>query len=794
MRRFIAVVAALYLFANTAKSQENYNLTVAGHLTYPGKTLANIGGYVDSLDNEYALVGTSTGLSIVDVTNPSTPIERFDVISVSNFWREVKTWKGFAFVTTEGLNAGLTIVDLRSLPDTIYTRVYKGDGEIFNQLQTIHSLHIDNNYCYIYGSNIGVGGILILDLTDPWNPEFKGIFDETYVHDGFVANDTVWACHIYDGYFSAIDVSNKTNPIQIIQQETPGNFTHNSWLTDNHSTLLTTDEISGSFLTSYDVRNVNNISELDRYQTAPGSGALVHNTHILNDFAVTSWYTEGVVIVDASRPDNLIPVAKNDFTVFEGGEDYNGCWGVYPFLTSGNLVASDIENGLFVLIPTYKRACYLEGIVRDSSCGAPLDNVIVTIVSQDEATSLTNFQGVFKTGTVNAGIYSITFEKAGYQTTTLTNVNLQNGVLTYFDISLYSDAVVAITGNITNNDGIPVMDAQINISDQTNSYLLNSNVEGDYNKCDLLPSTYQISFGKWGNVTSCTPSINISGANTNINAELPIGYYDDFQFNFGWTSTGTASSGFWEREVPSGTNLNGILSAPGADLEGDCNGNAFVTGNTIGATVGEDDVDDGNVVLTSPIMDLTTAGDPYIHLYRWFFNGGGVGNNPPPANDNLKLQLKKDGVTLTSKTITIVDSMSTWIHETIRVRDYFPNLGLIQLVVKAEDLDPGNILEAGIDQFQVVDSGVVNSVGFNLEQQFVIFPNPSSTNGNIQLSPFQNHYYNLEIYDLSGRLIEQKNIAGKENISFGQTLQKGVYLIQLVGEGKRSSVNKWIKN
>ena len=323
MLRIIAVVSA-FLFAITANTQENYNLTVAGHLTYPGKTCANIGGYVDSLGNEYALVGTSTGLSIVDVTNPINPAERFSVTSVTDFWREVKTWKGFAFVTTEGANAGLTIVDLRSLPDTIYSRVYKGNGDIFNQLLKIHALHIDNGYCYLYGHNIGNKGVIILDLQDPWNPVYTGSWDETYVHDGFVVNDTLWACHIFDGYFSAIDVTDKTNPVQIVQQETPGNFTHNSWLTDNHSTLLTTDENSASFLTSYDVRNVNNITELDRFQTTPGTGAIVHNTHVLNNYAITSWYTEGVVIVDAARPDNLIPVAKNDFTTFEG-DGFNGC-------------------------------------------------------------------------------------------------------------------------------------------------------------------------------------------------------------------------------------------------------------------------------------------------------------------------------------------------------------------------------------------------------------------------------------------------------------------------------------
>jgi hypothetical protein len=78
-----------------------------------------------------------------------------------------------------------------------------------------------------------------------------------------------------------------------------------------------------------------------------------------------------VVIVDVSRPQNPIEVAKYD-TYPAGGGGQNGCWGVYPFLPSGNLVVSDIQYGLYVLTPTYARGCYLEGIVTDTITNLPL--------------------------------------------------------------------------------------------------------------------------------------------------------------------------------------------------------------------------------------------------------------------------------------------------------------------------------------------------------------------------------------------------------------------------------------
>jgi choice-of-anchor B domain-containing protein len=244
------LISIFVLFSPFIIAQENYNMQLRSHLEFPGKTCANIWGYADAQGNEYALVGTNTGLTIVDVTNPQTPTLLFEVPSVTNFWREVKTWEGFAYMTTEGENAGLTVIDLNDLPNSIDYQVYTGDGDIANQLSTIHALHIDNAKCYLYGSNIGVGGMLILDLTDPWNPTYLGQYDNYYVHDGIVYGDTAWTGNIYDGFFTVIDVSDPANPIELTQQETPGNFTHNTWLTDDRKYLLTTDEVSNSYLAS----------------------------------------------------------------------------------------------------------------------------------------------------------------------------------------------------------------------------------------------------------------------------------------------------------------------------------------------------------------------------------------------------------------------------------------------------------------------------------------------------------------------------------------------------------------
>ncbi len=56
-------------------SQESLNMDLVSNLSYSQGT-NDIWGYADG-SNEYALVGTVTGFSVVDVSDPSDPYELF---------------------------------------------------------------------------------------------------------------------------------------------------------------------------------------------------------------------------------------------------------------------------------------------------------------------------------------------------------------------------------------------------------------------------------------------------------------------------------------------------------------------------------------------------------------------------------------------------------------------------------------------------------------------------------------------------------------------------------------------
>ena len=432
MKKFFTL-SVLLMLAIILKAQ--LNMTELGYLPY-NQELNDIWGYVDSQGNEYALVGTYNGLSVVDVSDPANPSEVFFGSGVNSIWRDVKTWGDYAYVSTEG-GGGIYIVDLSPLPGAITsTTSFTGSTYTF---QTVHNIYIDEfGKLYIFGSNSGAGGAIICDLTsDPMNPVELGRFNDFYLHDGMARGDTLWGGAIYSGDLAAIDVSNPASPSLMGTKSTPSQFTHNAWVSDDGSHVFTTDEVENGFVAAYDVTDLDNITETDRVQSSPGQNVIPHNVHVQNDYLITSYYRDGVVIHDADRPHNIIEVGNYDTSPDYSGPGYNGDWGVYPFLPSGNIIASDIEEGLYVLQPNYVRGCYLEGNITDSITGLPVYNAKIEImpsgISENSA-----LDGSFAFGTAVAGTYNIKFSHAGYNDKIFEDVILDNGLLTEMNVELSS--------------------------------------------------------------------------------------------------------------------------------------------------------------------------------------------------------------------------------------------------------------------------------------------------------------------------------------------------------------------
>ena len=69
---------------------------------------------------------------------------------------------------------------------------------------------------------------------------------------------------------------------------------------------------------------------------------------MFGDYLVTSYYTSGVTVIDASDPFNMNEIAYYDTSPDYEGGDFEGCWGAYPFAIM-TILATDQQTGLHIL-------------------------------------------------------------------------------------------------------------------------------------------------------------------------------------------------------------------------------------------------------------------------------------------------------------------------------------------------------------------------------------------------------------------------------------------------------------
>lgn len=791
---------ALLLSAQTIFAQlQDFNYQLRSTMNFPGQTLANICGYWQN-GKEYALLGGSQGMIIVDITNPDAPQQIVQLpspegnINNGSLWKEIKVYEHYAYLVTEA-GGGVQVVDLSALPSpNLQHYLYQGDGTIAGDLDAIHALHVDvaKGFLYIYGGPLFSGGAKVFDLNaDPYNPKYVGKFDQLgYIHDGYVDNDTLYACHINAGIMSIVDMGNKANPTLLGTVETPGKFTHNSWITSDRKHILTTDETTPSFLASYDVSDPSDIQELDRVSPNNGNETYVHNTHIINDYAVTSWYTSGVLTVDAHRPQNLIIVGQYD--TYAGNElEFDGCWGTFPYFPSGTVVASDIDPGqLTVLTPTYQRACYLEGKITKACDGNPLFNATISINggTDPKKVVVTRANGLYKTGQVTPGNFTATISAPGYITQTV-NISLATAQITELNVVMQASQTFNAKGIVLDDaTNQPVANANIALRNVATGATASTTTDANGQfESDCIPSgTYLATASKWGyyeKVASVSPTVTPTILMTK-------GYYDDFANDLGWTSNSTATAGEWERGEPDGTEYGNQDSNPEEDADGDNNDLCYITGNG-GGQAGADDVDNGSVTLRSPIIEFAGYQDAVLNFNYWFFNDGGSGSAP---NDKMEVNVWNGGQKVTMLTIT--QSESEWRQSgDIYLADFVPMTNDLRIEFVVSDDDPGHLVEGGVDIFRVTPGLVRLKPDLDATASMQVLPNPSTTEFSVQYA-WENAEENpvLEVRNLLGQIVYSEKLSAKTGTTvLGGNWNAGVYLASLRSAARSSEAVKLVK-
>jgi choice-of-anchor B domain-containing protein len=359
-----------------------------------GGTGNDIWGWTDPQSGkEYALLGRSSGISFVDISDPTNPVYlgNLPTHTVDSLWRGLKVYRNHVFVISEAADHGMQVFDLTRLRGLTSPQTFT-ETTHYNNFGSAHTLAINEatGFAYAAGSMPGAGrtqgvdtcagatptrggGLHIIDVKNPSAPAFAGCVDQ----DGYTHETQ---CVIYRGPDSAhhgrevcfssnedtltiVDVTNKSAPQQLSRTGYNGRgYTHQGWLTEDQTHFLLDDELdeqheqqqqlpgrTKTFV--WDVTNLDAPFLRSVFQNQTTS--IDHNLYVRGRYAVQSNYRSGVRVIDAkdAPAGTLTEAAFFDVYPIDDQALFNGTWANYPFFASGTVIASGIEQGLFVLRP-----------------------------------------------------------------------------------------------------------------------------------------------------------------------------------------------------------------------------------------------------------------------------------------------------------------------------------------------------------------------------------------------------------------------------------------------------------
>ena len=330
--------------------------TLLGSLSF-SEPIQDITGYVDAqTSREYALVGfgehchsnceidDATGVYIVDVTDPSSPTLIETIHTVNGF--DLKTYKHYLYVVNgegEGINNDHrgTIYDIQDL----------SNPKKVGGFPSSHNAFIDEEKGLLVTS---LEGLNIYDIkTNPERPTLLWSSGDARGHDATIVGDWLYDFHEYET--NIYNISDPESPRLITKINPPPStiqYHHSGWPTEDGNYLIINDEGVGAFggndITIWDI-SIGGLPRLAyKYNNA---NSIVHNVQVVGDKAYFSFYTAGIQVFDISNPESPVILCQYDTSPRYNVPTFNGAWGIYAFMPSGNILISDVENGLFIFSP-----------------------------------------------------------------------------------------------------------------------------------------------------------------------------------------------------------------------------------------------------------------------------------------------------------------------------------------------------------------------------------------------------------------------------------------------------------
>lgn len=352
----------------------------------------DIWGHVDlNTMREYAIIGLQRGVAVVDVTDPENPTVVGSISGQSTTWRDIKVyqffstsqqrWKAFAYAGADSVTEGLTIIDLNTLPLGIkLVRRTVEDAEAHNvyisnvDYTTNTALPGAAALLHITGSENFGGSWRTYDLKNAELPaasyQLNGATRSDYTHDASsVSIDDVraqrdcvnagnGACNVLidfnENELRLWDHSSATSATELGSETYPNaEYVHSGWWSEDKQYVILHDELDeqrrglNTTVHFFDISDLNSPTLVASW-TGP-TRAIDHNGFVRGNRYYMSNYERGVTILDISDPTAPTEIGNFDTFGTSNNPSFNGTWGVYPYLPSGIILASDIQGGLYIL-------------------------------------------------------------------------------------------------------------------------------------------------------------------------------------------------------------------------------------------------------------------------------------------------------------------------------------------------------------------------------------------------------------------------------------------------------------
>ncbi len=152
----------------------------------------NIWGWTNQDGREFALMGLSTGVAFVEITDPVNPVY-IGILPANNLvysdWRDVRTYKNHAFVVSDFAGShGMQVFDLTLLlnVNVLSMPVRFTATAHYTGFSNAHTIEINQatGFAYAVGTNTYAGGLHIVNINNPSNPVSAGGYgSDGYTHE-----------------------------------------------------------------------------------------------------------------------------------------------------------------------------------------------------------------------------------------------------------------------------------------------------------------------------------------------------------------------------------------------------------------------------------------------------------------------------------------------------------------------------------------------------------------------------------------------------------------------------------